>query len=67
MTVGQLKEATKDVPDDTPIVYAWTWGNLELVSLGSYLGTGGDCLILGATIKPGEYDNTVLFGDRGHE
>jgi len=52
MNLGDFRKATEGLPDDTPILYAWTWSSPEDLCLGTYLSGGGPSSLL-------------LDGDRG--
>ncbi len=47
MTLGDFRKATKDLPDDMLILYAWTWRCPRDLSVGAYMGAiGHDHLLL---------------------
>ena len=62
MTVGDLRQIVADpnIPDDTPVIYAWIWRSPEDVCLGSYLDGGGKAALLldGAY---GPFNNKILW------
>lgn len=55
MTIGEFRKATKDVPDNAPIVYAHSWHSVRKVATGSYLGSGG----MDAAVIIGGYCDTL--------
>lgn len=64
MTVGELRKALAHLPDDMPVVYAWTWLSPKNLCTGRRRGTGPfECLLLDGNLgrKAEEFGNTILW------
>lgn len=64
MTVGELRKALAHLPDDMPVVYAWTWLSPRDLCTGNRRGTGPvECLLLDGNVagKAQKFGNTILW------
>lgn len=64
LTVRKLKQAIQHLPDETPVVYAWTWVSPRDLCLGRRRGNGPDeCLLLDGNLsgKAKKFGNAVLW------
>ena len=63
MTVADLKKAIEGLPDDTPVLYAWTWRSPSTISLGRYLGAkvSQQCLLFDEPFNKHGHGNEVLY------
>jgi hypothetical protein len=64
LTVRELKEAIQHLPDETPVLYAWTWLSPKDMCIGRRRGTGSvECLLLDGNLsaKAKKFGNTVLW------
>ncbi len=66
MTVGELKKVLEHLPDEMPVVYAWTWLSPKDVCIGRRRGNGPiESLLLDGNLSPKakRFGNTILWED----
>lgn len=64
MNVGELRKAMEHLPDEMPVVYAWTWLSPKDVCIGRRRGNGSiECLLLDGNLseKAKKFGNTILW------
>jgi len=65
MNVGQLRKALENLPDEMPVLYAWTWVSPTDVCTGRRRGeqSSPECLLLDGDVSPKakRLGNTVLW------
>jgi hypothetical protein len=64
LTVGELREAILHLPDETPVIFAWTWLSPRDLCLGRRRGDGSiKCLLLDGNLsaKAKKFGNTILW------
>ena len=64
MNVGELRKAVEHLPDEMPVVYAWTWLSPKDMCIGRRRGDGSiECLLLDGNLssKAKKFGNTLLW------
>jgi hypothetical protein len=64
MNVGELRKALENLPDDMPVVYAWTWLSPRDLCVGRRRGSDPvECLLLDGNLsaKAEKFGNTILW------
>jgi hypothetical protein len=64
MNVGELRKVLENLPDDMPVVYAWTWLPPMDVCTGRRRGNGSaECLLFDGNLsaKAQKFGNTILW------
>jgi hypothetical protein len=64
MNVGEMRKALEHLPDEMPVVYAWTWLSPKDVCIGRRRGSDStECLLLDGNLsaKAKKFGNTVLW------
>lgn len=64
MNVGELKKALENLPDEMPVVYAWTWLSPRDMCIGRRRGSDSTkCLLFDGNLssKAQKFGNTVLW------
>lgn len=66
MTVGDLRNALENLPDEMPVVYAWTWLSPRDLCIGRRRGSDPvECFLLDGNLsaKAQKFGNTILWQD----
>ncbi len=64
LTVGELKEAIRNLPDEAPVLYAWNWLSPKDLCLGRRRGNGpNECLLFDGNLsaRASRFGNTILW------
>ena len=64
MNVGELRKALEHLPDDMPVIYAWTWLSPRDLCIGRRRGSDPvECLLLDGNLsaKAQKFGNTILW------
>ena len=68
LTLGKFREVTQHLPEDTPMVYAWTWAPVEHLAYGSYCGRGAPMmLIVGTTGSAPDWNDAAFHNETLYE